>query len=120
MKIAIIGVGGVGGYFGGKLATHYSSAEDIKIIFIARGKHLKKIQNNGLQVITQQGTFIAKPDKAIDNHVSGSIFDLIIFCVKSYDLEDSAKLFKNCVNEQTVAITVLNGVNNVRICSRGY
>jgi 2-dehydropantoate 2-reductase len=112
MKIAIIGVGGVGGYFGGKLAAHYANKKDIKIIFIARGKHLEEIQNNGLKVITEQGTFIAKPDKAIDNPASCGIFDLIIFCVKSYDLEDSAKLFRNCVNEQSVAITVLNGVNN--------
>ncbi|MBW2247566.1 MAG: 2-dehydropantoate 2-reductase [Deltaproteobacteria bacterium] len=118
MKIAIIGVGGVGGYFGGKLAMHYANNKDVDVTFIARGKHLKEIQNNGLKVITQQGTFIAKPDKAIDNPVSGSIFDLIIFCVKSYDLEDSAKLFKNCVNEQTVAITVLNGVNNTERLKR--
>ena len=118
MKIAIIGVGGVGGYFGGKLAMHYANNKDVDVTFIARGKHLKEIQNNGLKVITQQGTFIAKPDKAIDNPVSGSIFDLIIFCVKSYDLEDSAKLFKNCVNEQTVAITVLNGVNNAERLKR--
>ena len=112
MKIAIIGVGGVGGYFGGKLASHYANEKDVDITFIARGKHLEEIQNNGLKVITEQGTFIAKPDKAIDNPASCGVFDLIIFCVKSYDLEDSAKLFKNCVNKQTVAITVLNGVNN--------
>jgi 2-dehydropantoate 2-reductase len=112
MKIAIIGVGGVGGYFGGKLATHYANNKNVDITFIARGKHLKEIQNNGLKVITEQGTFIAKPDQAIDNPASGSIFDLIIFCVKSYDLEDSAKLLQNYVNEQTIAITVLNGVNN--------
>jgi 2-dehydropantoate 2-reductase len=118
MKIAIIGIGGVGGYFGGKLAMHYSTNKDVDIIFIARGKHLKEIQNNGLKVITEHGTFIAKPDKAIDNPASCDIFDVIIFCVKSYDLENSAKLFKNCVNEQTVAITVLNGVNNAERLKR--
>ena len=118
MKIAIIGVGGAGGYFGGKLAKHYANKKDVEITFIARGKHLEEIQNNGLKVITEQGTFIDKPDKAIDNPASCGIFDLIIFCVKSYDLEDSAKLFKNCVNEQTVAITVLNGVNNAERLKR--
>jgi 2-dehydropantoate 2-reductase len=107
-----MGVGGVGGYFGGKLAVHYGTRKDMDITFIARGKHLKEIQNNGLKVITEKGTFIAKPDRAIDNPASGSIFDIIIFCVKSYDLEYGAKLFKNCVNEQTVVITVLNGVDN--------
>ena len=118
MKIAIMGVGGVGGYFGGKLARHYINNKDVDITFIARGKHLKEIQNNGLKVITEKGTFIAKPDRAIDNPASGSIFDVIIFCVKSYDLEDSAKLFKKCVNEQTVVITVLNGVNNAERLKR--
>ena len=118
MKIAIMGVGGVGGYFGGKLATYYENNNDVDITFIARGKHLEEIQNNGLKVITEHGTFIAKPDKALDNPASCGVFDLIIFCVKSYDLENSAKLFKDCVNEQTVAITVLNGVNNAERLKR--
>jgi len=118
MKIAIIGVGGVGGYFGGKLSAHYAHKKDVDITFIARGKNLEEIQKNGLKVITEQGTIIAKPDKAIADPASCGIFDLIIFCVKSYDLENSAKLFKNCVNEQTVAITVLNGVNNAERLKR--
>jgi 2-dehydropantoate 2-reductase len=108
----------VGGYFGGKLATHYATNKDVDITFIARGKHLEEIQNNGLKVVTEHGTFIAKPDKAVDNNASCGIFDLLIFCVKSYDLENSAKLFKNCVNEQTVVITVLNGVNNAERLQR--
>lgn len=54
MKIAIIGVGGVGGYFGGKLATHYANNKDVDVTFIARGKHLEEIQNNGLKVITAE------------------------------------------------------------------
>lgn len=118
MKIAIMGVGGVGGCFGGKLARHYINNKNVDITFIARGKHLKEIQNNGLKVITEQGTFIAKPDRAIDNPASCGMFDIIIFCVKSYDLEESAKLLRNCVNEQTVVITVLNGVNNAERLKR--
>lgn len=54
MKIAIIGVGGVGGYFGGKLAAHYAHEKDVDITFIARGKHLEEIQKNGLKVITAE------------------------------------------------------------------
>ena len=107
MKIAIMGVGGVGGYFGGKLARYYINNKNVDITFIARGKHLKEIQNNGLKVITEQGTFIAKPDRAIDNPASCGMFDIIIFCVKSYDLEESAKLLRNCVNEQTVVYSFL-------------
>lgn len=112
MKIAIVGTGGVGGYFGGKLAQYYANKKDVQITFIARGKHLKAIQNSGLKVMAKEGTFIAVPDKAIDNPAPFGIFDVIIFCVKSYDLEDSARLFKDCSNKDSVVITILNGVNN--------
>lgn len=112
MRIAIVGTGGVGGYFGGKLARYYADKKDVEIFFIARGKHLRAIQNNGLKVMAEEGTFIAVPDKAIDNPAPYGMFDVIIFCVKSYDLENSARLFKNCSGKDSVAITVLNGVNN--------
>ncbi len=112
MNIAVMGIGGVGGYFGGKLAKHYARQNDVKIIFIARGNHLEEIQKKGLKVIADEGSFTAKPDMATDNPITCGTFDLIIFCVKSYDLEQSAKSFENCVGEHTVAITVLNGVNN--------
>jgi len=112
MKIAVMGIGGVGGYFGGKLAKHYARQNDVEIIFIARGKHLEEIQNSGLTVIADEGIFNSRPEKAIDNPATCGIFDLILFCVKCYDLEESARLFKNCVDEHTVAITLLNGVNN--------
>ncbi|MFH2046040.1 MAG: 2-dehydropantoate 2-reductase [Pseudomonadota bacterium] len=112
MKIAIMGIGGVGGYFGGKLARYSENRNDIKTVFIARGKHLEEIIKNGLKVIADEGAFVARPYKASSDPESCGLFDLIIFCVKSYDLEESAKLFKNCVNKNTVAITLLNGVDN--------
>ncbi len=73
---------------------------------------MRAIQNNGLKVIAKEGTFIAVPDKAIDNPAPYGMFDVIIFCVKSYDLENNARLFKNCSNKDSIVITVLNGVNN--------
>ncbi|MBU1056073.1 MAG: 2-dehydropantoate 2-reductase [Proteobacteria bacterium] len=112
MNIAIMGIGGVGGYFGGKLAKYCENKKDMKTVFIARGKHLEEILKNGLKVIADESTFVARPYKASSDPESCGLFDLIIFCVKSYDLEESAKLFKNCVNKNTVAITILNGVNN--------
>ena len=55
MRIAVVGIGGVGGYFGGKLAREYASSGKHEIIFIARGEHLRAIQKNGLQLYTREG-----------------------------------------------------------------
>ena len=112
MEIAVMGVGGVGGYYGGKLAIHYGGDPDIRVIFIARGEHLRRIQEKGLEVRAVSETFTARPHLATDQPAALGPFDLVLFCVKAYDLEESgAKLQKN-VSDQTVIITLLNGVNN--------
>ena len=55
MRAAIIGIGGIGGYYGGKLAVKYAGAGEHEIIFIARGEHLKAIQQRGLRLIAVEG-----------------------------------------------------------------
>jgi 2-dehydropantoate 2-reductase len=112
MKIAIVGIGGVGGYYGGLLAKRYFDDEDIEIVFIARGNHLEQIKKNGLNLITEKETFIVRPDLATDNPVGCGIFNCVIFCVKTYGLEESAKLLSSSINENTVVISLLNGVDN--------
>ena len=111
MKIAIVGIGGVGGYFGGKLARKYENSGLHEIIFIARGEHLNAIQKNGLQLLTKEGDYIARPLLATDNPAQAGFFDLVFFCVKSYSLESSALALKASVNKNTVVIPLLNGVN---------
>jgi 2-dehydropantoate 2-reductase len=112
MKIAIVGIGGVGGYYGGLLAKRFFDDEDVEIVFIARGDHLEQIKKNGLNLITEKGTFIVRPDLATDNPTDCGIFDCVIFCVKAYGLEESAKLLSPSINENTVVISLLNGVDN--------
>ena len=112
MRIGIIGIGGVGGYFGGKLAIEYESSDQHEIIFIARGEHLKTIQEKGLQLLTQEGDYVARPELATDNPAEAGIFDLVFFCTKSYSLESSAREFISCINKNTVVIPLLNGVNS--------
>ena len=112
MRIAIVGLGGVGGYFGGKLARAYASSGEHEIIFIARGEHLKAIQQNGLKLLTREGDYTAWPNIATDQSASAGALDLILFCVKSYALEDAATRLKNNVSPQTVVIPLLNGVNS--------
>lgn len=117
MRIAIVGIGGVGGYFGGKLAREYENSGDHEIIFIVRGEHLKAIKKNGLQLFTREGNYIARPALAMDNPAQAGIFDLVFFCVKSYSLESSALALKANINKNTIVIPLLNGVNIAQILS---
>ncbi len=109
MKIAIVGIGGVGGYIGGKLIK---SNNDNKIIFIARGKQLKAIKKNGLKILDEDEQFIVKPDIITDNPENEGIFDLVIIAVKSYNLENAIKNLKSNISKQTVIIPLLNGVDH--------
>lgn len=112
LRIGIIGIGGVGGYFGGKLAREYENSKEHQIIFIARGDHLKAIQKNGLQLLTKEGDYLVRPEIATDKPEDAGIFDLVLFSTKSYSLEYSAKTFSACINKNTVVIPLLNGVNS--------
>lgn len=112
MRIGIIGMGGVGGYFGGKLARAYASSGIHEIIFIVRGEHLKAIQQEGLRLLTQEGNYTVWPNIATDNPDMAGPFDLVFFCVKSYALESSAQLFAGNIHKNTVVIPLLNGVNS--------
>ena len=111
MRIAIVGIGGGGGYFGGKLAREYENSAVHEVIFIARGEHLKAIQEKGLQLYTREGDYIARPKFATDDPAKAGIFDLVIFCTKSYSLESSALSLKANIHKNTVVIPLLNGVN---------
>lgn len=107
MKIYIVGSGGVGGYFGGKLA-----AADLDVTFVARGEHFKAIKKNGLQVNSIDGNFSINPAKVIDSFDKISNPDLILFTVKSYDTLSVAEQLKPVVNKNTTIITFQNGINN--------
>lgn len=112
MRIAIVGIGGVGGYFGGKLAREYASSGPHEIIFIARGEHLQAIQHNGLTLFTREDDYVAWPNIATDDPVVAGMFDLVFFCVKSYSLEDSAHRVKTNIHKNTIVIPLLNGVES--------
>jgi 2-dehydropantoate 2-reductase len=110
MRAAVIGIGGIGGYYGGKLAVKYTGGEH-QIIFIARGEHLKAIQSRGLQLKTVEGDLTAVPALATDNMREAGRFDLVLFCVKSYGLEEAARQIKDHLHDKSVVIPLLNGVN---------
>ena len=112
MKIGIVGIGGVGGYFGGKLAKEYENSGQHEIIFIVRGQHLAAIKEKGLQLFTREDDYVVRPALSTDNPAQAGIFDLVFFCVKSYHLESSALELKVNIKNNTVVIPLLNGINS--------
>ena len=106
MNIVIIGAGGVGGYFGGKLAlAGYTTT------FIARGKTLDMIQENGLQVKSILGDFHVYPE-VTDNYEVIKKADLILLCVKSWQIEVIAKNIKSLLQPNAVVLPLQNGADN--------
>ena len=87
MRIAVVGIGGVGGYYGGKLAQYYNAQSDIEVVFIARGEHLAQIRKHGLKLLTTEGNLTATPAIATDSPEELGPIDIVIICVKSYGLE---------------------------------
>lgn len=112
IKIVIVGLGGVGGYYGGMLAKYYTLNPDLSIYFLARGEHLKEVQQNGLTLITENGTFSVYPTLATDKVSEIGIADYIILTPKSYDLESTIDQIKPIVGKNTVVLPLLNGIDN--------
>ncbi len=113
VKIVIAGIGGVGGYFGGLLATKYENNAAIEICFLARGEHLDKIRENGLKIIHGSAEIIARPAIATDNANEIGITDYILICTKSYDLGATIEQLEPCIGKNTILIPLLNGVESV-------
>lgn len=111
IKIAIAGLGGVGGYFGALLAKHTAHLPDINVYFVARGEHLKKIQQQGLTVIAENGTFVANPFMATDNVSEIGKVDYLIIATKSYDLDATMIQLEPCIDQHTIILPLLNGAD---------
>ena len=110
MKVAVIGAGGVGGYFGGLLAQ-----AEHEVTFIARGAHLQAIKENGLRVESQlDGTFTV-PGNATDNTAELEEQDLVLFTVKMYHNPEAIKHLGPMIGPETVVLTLQNGIDNGEI-----
>jgi 2-dehydropantoate 2-reductase len=110
-RIAILGLGGVGGYLGGKLAALQSRRNDLRVYFIARGENLKTIRANGLKLITPGREELVHPTAVTDDPAELGTFDLLLCCVKTYDLESGLSHITPNVSEETVILPVMNGVD---------
>jgi 2-dehydropantoate 2-reductase len=105
MRIAVFGTGGVGGYFGGRLAQ---AGEEV--IFISRGEHLNAIQQNGLRVDSIKGDFIVQPARATDKPSQVGIVDVILVSVKAWHVPQAAQAMLPMIGEETVVVPLENGV----------
>ena len=105
MKIAIMGTGGQGGLFGPLLqnAGH-------NVAFIARGRNLKALQEKGLTLKSKTFGDHTTPVRATSRPEDAGPVDLVIFCVKTYDLDEAAKQIKPMIGSDTIVLTVQNGV----------
>lgn len=108
MKILIFGIGGVGGYFGGKLAQ-----AGFNVTMIARGKHLEAIDKNGLEVESINGNFKVKPNLVTDELAEVPAPDLVILGVKSWQIQEVANKLKPIISTETMVLPLQNGANNV-------
>lgn len=104
MRIAVIGAGAVGGFFGGRLAQ---AGEDVT--FIARGAGLRALQTDGLHVDTPSGAFSVRP-KATGDAASVGPVDLVILGVKAWQVPEAARTAKPLVGPSTVVLPLQNGV----------
>ncbi|MCY4556075.1 MAG: 2-dehydropantoate 2-reductase [Chloroflexi bacterium] len=107
MDIAVMGAGGVGGYFGGLLARAGHN-----VTFIARGPHLEAIRSNGLRVESGNDGVFTVPGNATDDPASAGPQDLVLFAVKMYDNDDAIHAISPMVGPDTIVLTLQNGIDN--------
>lgn len=105
MKIAIIGAGGVGGYFGARLSA---AGNDVR--FLARGKHLDAIKKNGLFVKSINGDLHLQEVRVFDEIAALGKVDLVIVAVKSWQVKEVAEKINGLLNEKAMVLPLQNGI----------
>jgi 2-dehydropantoate 2-reductase len=114
MKILVMGAGGVGSYYGAKLQQ---SGEDV--VLCVRGENLRVMRERGLEVKSYKGDFKIAV-KATHRPADFAPYDLVLFAVKSYDTEASAKQLVDCLAPDGIIMTIQNGVENEEILCRYF
>ena len=106
-QVMVMGAGAVGGYFGGRIAEHTGA----KVSLIARGRHLKALQEKGLTL--KSGDDLSQIDvSAFLNPEEAPSPDLILFTVKSHDTEEAIQQITPIISEETQILTIQNGIEN--------
>ena len=110
MKVAVVGAGGVGGYFGARLAD---TGADVS--FIARGAHLEAMRTSGLKVLSPLGDVQLDRVRATEDPAAIGRVDIVLFTVKLYDTHSACALLGPLIGPDTVVVTLQNGVESVEL-----
>lgn len=113
MKIAIMGAGGLGGYFGGRLQA---SGEDLA--FIARGTHLQALRRDGLRIKSALGDLHLPSVRATDRPEEIGPVDIVLMSVKLWDTEEAARSLRPLVGPNTAVVSFQNGVDKDEVLTR--
>jgi 2-dehydropantoate 2-reductase len=113
MKIAVLGSGGVGGYFGARLA-----AAGYDVTFIARGTHLAAIREKGLRITSPLGDLVINDANVVEDVSLVKSADLVLVAVKLWDTESVAESLKPLVEKGAAVISFQNGVQKDDILAR--
>ena len=105
MRIAVFGAGGVGGYFGGRLAQ---AGEDV--VFIARGEHLQALCSQGLRVDSVKGDFELQSVQATDDPLKVGVVDVVLLGVKAWQVTKAARAMGSLIGPETFVVPLQNGV----------
>ena len=105
MRIVVLGAGGVGGYFGGRLA-----AAGNDVTFVARGAHLAAMRKSGLKITSQRGDLLVPQVKAVETVAEAGAADLVLIGVKLWDTETAAASLRPAAEKGASFISLQNGV----------
>ena len=107
MRIVVAGIGGVGGYIG----AHLCNLDD-EVIFLARGNHALTIKAHGLKIKEDESEFVAWPDKVMTADTVDGKIDLLLLCVKSYDIKTVLTALSDNITPSTIIVPFSNGVEH--------
>ncbi len=107
MKIAVVGVGGVGGFFGWRLLE---AGEDV--VFVARGETCRVLKEKGLTIETLEGDTVLRPVKAFEDPSEVGAVDAVLLAVKSWQVPEAAKAIRPMIGPQTFVLPLQNGVDS--------
>lgn len=115
MRVAVFGAGGVGGYFGGRLAE-----AGVEVVFVARGEHLRAMRREGLRVDSIAGDFTVACVTASDDPRKLGAVDAVIVAVKGWQLDAAAAAMRPLLREGTCIVPLLNGIDAVDVLAAVY
>lgn len=115
MRIAVMGTGAVGGYFGARLGAGSND-----VAYIARRLHLAALRREGLTLESSQGKVHVRDALFTDNPAEVGPVDLVLFCVKSYDTEHAAAKLTPMMSDKTIILSLQNGVDNADKIARRW